>query len=182
MNRLSQIKKAIYCAVCIALCVVLPQAFHAIPNAGAIWCPMHIPVLLCGLICGPWYGILCGLAGPLLSSLFTGMPAAAVLPVMMIECFFYGFVSGFTMKAVRTNNTVADLYISLIAAMVIGRIVGGLSKAFIFSGGNYSLSVWATSYFVTALPGIILQLVLVPIIVVALIKCGLVPFRYFSKK
>ncbi len=80
MQTFTTVKKAIITAICIALCVVLPQAFHAIPNAGSIYLPMHIPVLLCGLVCGWPYGLLCGLAGPLLSSLFTGMPAAAYLP------------------------------------------------------------------------------------------------------
>ncbi len=60
MNKMSIVKKSIITAVCIALCVVLPQAFHAIPNAGSIYCPMHIPVLLCGIVCGWQYGLFCG--------------------------------------------------------------------------------------------------------------------------
>ena len=67
MKKMSAVKKSIITAVCIALCVVLPQVFHAIPEAGTIYCPMHIPVLLCGLITGWPYGLLCGLAGPLLA-------------------------------------------------------------------------------------------------------------------
>ena len=74
MSKLSVLKKALICAVCIALCAVLPMAFHAIPNAGSIFSPMHIPALLCGLVCGPWFGLLCGLAGPFVSSMVTGMP------------------------------------------------------------------------------------------------------------
>ena len=72
MKEMSVVKKSIITAVCLALCVVLPQAFHAVPNAGSVYLPMHIPVLLCGLICGWQYGLLCGLAGPALSTLFTG--------------------------------------------------------------------------------------------------------------
>ena len=63
MMKLSYVKKAILTAACIALCVVLPMAFHAIPNAGNIYCPMHMPVLLCGLVCGWPFGLLCGVAG-----------------------------------------------------------------------------------------------------------------------
>ena len=84
MSQMSQVKRAMITAVCIALCVVLPMAFHSIQNAGAIFCPMHIPVLLCGLLVGWPYGLLCGLAGPLLSSLLTGMPAMGYLPCMMV--------------------------------------------------------------------------------------------------
>ena len=90
MTKMSILKRALICAVCIALCVVLPMAFHSIPDAGSILSPMHIPALLCGLVCGPWFGLLCGLAGPLLSSQLTGMPMMAYLPPMMVELAVYG--------------------------------------------------------------------------------------------
>ena len=112
MSQMSQVKRAMITAVCIALCVVLPMAFHSIQNAGAIFCPMHIPVLLCGLLVG-W--------------------------------------------------------------------IAGLFRALIFSPGSYSLAAWATGYFVTCLPGLVIQLVLVPSIVFALMKARLVPMRYPAK-
>ena len=86
----SSIKRMTLSALCVALCVVLPMAFHMIPNAGSVMLPMHIPVLLCGLVCGWQYGLLCGCVGPLVSSLLTGMPPAAILPGMMVECGMYG--------------------------------------------------------------------------------------------
>lgn len=178
MKKMSVVKRAIITAICIALCVVLPQAFHAIPRAGMIYLPMHIPVLLCGLICGWPFGLLCGLAGPALSSVITGMPPAATLPSMMIECAIYGCVAGLLMAIVKTKKTYLDLYISLIGAMLCGRIIAGILQALIFSAGKYSISAWATSYFVTALPGIIIQIVLLPSIVFALMKAKLIPERY----
>lgn len=178
MKKMSVVKRAIITAICIALCVVLPQAFHAIPRAGMIYLPMHIPVLLCGLICGWPFGLLCGLAGPALSSVITGMPPAATLPSMMIECAIYGCIAGLLMAIVRTKKTYLDLYISLIGAMLCGRIIAGILQALIFSAGKYSISAWATSYFVTALPGIIIQIVLLPSIVFALMKAKLIPERY----
>ena len=178
MKKMSVVKRAIITAICIALCVVLPQAFHAIPRAGMIYLPMHIPVLLCGLICGWPFGLLCGLAGPALSSVITGMPPAATLPSMMIECAIYGCIAGLLMAIVRTRKTYLDLYISLIGAMLCGRIIAGILQALIFSAGKYSISAWATSYFVTALPGIIIQIVLLPSIVFALMKAKLIPERY----
>jgi len=178
MQKMSTVKKSIITAVCIALCVVLPQAFHAIPNAGSIYLPMHIPVLLCGLICGWQYGLLCGLAGPLLSSLITGMPPTAYLPPMMIECAIYGCVSGLMMLIVHTKSTYADLYISLIVAMLCGRVIAGVCRALIFAPGEYSIAAWVGSYFVTALPGIVIQIVLLPSIVFALMKARLIPERY----
>lgn len=178
MQTMSVVKKSILTAVCVALCVVLPQAFHAIPNAGSIYLPMHIPVLLCGLICGGSYGLLCGLAGPALSSLFTGMPPVAMLPSMMVECAVYGVVTGFMMRIVRTKRLYGDLYLSLSVAMLLGRVVSGVAKALIFSAGSYSMAAWATGSFVTSLPGIVIQLALLPTITVALMKARLIPERY----
>lgn len=182
MNKMSVVKKSILTAVCIALCVVLPQAFHAIPNAGSVYCPMHIPVLLCGLICGWPYGILCGVAGPLLSSLFTGMPPAAILPTMIIECAVYGLVTGLVMKFISTKKIYADLYVSLIASMLTGRVISGIAKALIFARGEITIAAWATSSFVTSLPGIIIHLALIPTIVFALMKANLIPQKYLKNE
>ena len=178
MQKMSAVKKSIITAVCIALCVVLPQAVHAVPNAGAIYLPMHIPVLLCGLICGWSYGLLCGLAGPALSALLTGMPPAAVLPGMLVECGVYGLAAGLLMQLLRTKHLYADLYISLAAAMLLGRVVSGIAKALIFSAGSYSMASWVAGSFVTALPGIVIQLALLPSIVYALMRARLIPQRY----
>ena len=83
--KISNIKRMTLSALCVALCVVLPIAFHVIPNAGAVLLPMHIPVLLCGLVCGWQYGLLCGILGPLVSSVLTGMPPAAILPGISVQ-------------------------------------------------------------------------------------------------
>jgi hypothetical protein len=177
MTTLTPAKRTVLAALCIALCVVLPIAFHAIPNAGSIFLPMHIPVLLCGFICGWPYGLLCGLMGPALSSLLTGMPPAPMLPSMMVECAVYGAVSGIMLKLVRTGRLTADLYIALITAMLAGRIVSGIAKALIFSPG-ITMSVWLTASFVTALPGIIVQLIAIPLLVSLLMKTRQIPSRY----
>ena len=178
MNKMSTVKLSMITAVCIALCVVLPMAFHSVQNAGSILLPMHIPVLLCGLLCGWPFGLLCGLAGPLLSSLITGMPPMAYLPSMLVELAAYGLIAGIVMQIVRTQKLYADLYSSLVAAMAVGRVIAGISRALIFSPGNYAMSAWITSFFVTALPGIAIQLVLIPAIVIALEKARLIPVRY----
>ena len=179
--KMSSVKKSIITAVCIALCIVLPQAFHAIPNAGGVYLPMHIPVLLCGLICTWQYGLLCGIVGPILSALFTGMPPVAILPSMIVELAVYGAVSSLMMAAVKTKRAYVDMYISLIIAMITGRIVSGIAKALIFSAGEYSMTAWVTGSFVVSFPGIIIQLVLIPTIVFALMKAKLIPQRYYNK-
>lgn len=179
--KMSLIKKIVLSAMCTALCVVLPIAFHVIPNAGTVFLPMHIPVLLCGLVCGWQYGLMTGVLGPLVSSLLTGMPAAAVLPSMIVECGVYGCVSGLMMEYIWTGRLAGDLYISLPTAMLVGRVMSGLSKALIFAPGT-SFSAWATASFVTALPGILVQLVFLPAIIGALTKAGLIPRRYEHEK
>lgn len=168
-------------AVCIALCVVLPITLHAIPNAGTLLSPMHLPVLLCGLICGWPMGLLCGLAGPLLSSLITGMPAMGYMPTMMVELAIYGLVTGLMIHLVRTGKLIADLYISLLTAMLAGRILTGVARALIFAAGTYSWKAWATGYFLSSFPGIVLQLILIPALYLALQRAHLTPARAIKK-
>lgn len=174
---MTRIKRMVFCAVCAALCIVLPMAFHSIPNAGTVILPMHIPVLLCGLICGWPFGFACGLAGPFLSSILTGMPPAAILPSMMVECACYGCVTGLMMKYVRTGNTYKDLYISMGTAMVLGRVVSGLARSWIFSPGTAPFA-WVTTSLVAGIPGIVIQLVLMPAVIFALTRARLIPKRY----
>ena len=134
-TQMTATKRLVLTAVNIALCLVLPMAFHSIPNGGKIMLPMHIPVLLCGMVCGAPYGAVCGLLGPMLSSVLTGMPTAALMPAMMVECAAYGLTTGLMLRLVRTGKTYADLYLSLVAAMLVGRLVSGVTKA-LFHGGT----------------------------------------------
>ena len=175
--KLSYVKRIVLSATCVALCVVLPMAFHAFPNGGSVFLPMHIPVLLCGMMCSWPYGLMCGLLGPALSSLVTSMPPAAMLPSMMVECAVYGGVSGLMMRLVHTKKNWLDLYISMITAMVLGRVVAGLAKAWIFTPGTAPFA-WVTTSLVTGIPGICIQLVLLPVLVVALTRAKLLPRRY----
>ena len=165
-------------AMCLALCVVLPIAFHVIPDGGSIFSPMHIPVLICGLACGPVWGLVCGIIGPMLSSFITGMPPAAYLPPMMVELAAYGLITGAMMKIVRTGKLYPDLYISLATAMILGRVLAGLAKGFIFARGAFTIGLWATSYFLGSIPGIIVHLIVVPALTLALMKAKLIKGRY----
>ena len=175
---MSYLRKSITSAMLIALCVVLPLAFHTIPRAGSILLPMHIPVLLAGLICGPLFGLIVGMAGPLLSSMITGMPPTGIVPIMMIELGTYGLVAGFMVKLVHTRSLSADLYISLIVAMLVGRVVAGAAQAIYFFDGVYAIHIWTTSYFVTSFPGLVIQLLFVPSVVIALERERVIPHRY----
>jgi len=175
--KLSYVKKMVFTAVCIALCVVLPMAFHTVQNAGTIFLPMHIPVLLCGLICGWPFGFICGALGPALSSLLTGMPPAAMMPSMMLECAAYGCITGAMMCLVHTKKPMLDLYISMVTAMVAGRVLAGLAKSLIFSPGTAPFA-WVSTSLVAGIPGIVIQLILIPLVVYGLTRARLLPQRY----
>ena len=140
--------------------------------------------LLCGLICGWGLGAVCGVAGPILSSVITGMPGAAMLMHMVPELCVYGLCAGLLMKWVRTGTLYADLYLALVPAMLLGRVVGGAVQALEYLGGteSYSLAMWVSGYFVGTLPGVLLQLVVLPALVLAVMKAGLIPARYPMKK
>ena len=176
---MSSVKKICVCAICVALCCVLPPAFHAL-SIGTAFSPMHIPPLLCGLLCGWPYGAFCGLAGPVLSSLVTGMPGTAQLIYMAPELCAYGLFSGLLFQLIRTGRSTTDLYLALVPAMLLGRVVGGVVRAafYLAAAEEYSISLWAGAYVVGTLPGIILQLIIIPVLVLALMKARLVPARY----
>ena len=180
---MSDIKKIVITAMLISMGIVLPMVFHMIPQGlgGRVLLPMHIPVLLVGLIVGPFFGFFAGLMTPLLSSMTTGMPAAGITVYrMMAELSVYGLMAGLTMRLVHTRQAMVDLYISLVVAMFAGRVAAGIVQAFLLLGGvgRFGIGLWVTGYFYTSLPGIILQLIVVPSIIIALERARLIPPRY----
>lgn len=179
---MSHAKKLCVCALCVALCCVLPPALHAL-GLGQALSPLHFPVLLCALVCGWSYGGLCGLAGPLLSCLINAMPGPAQLVHMVPELMVYGVAAGLLFWSIRTGRTYADLYLALVPAMVLGRVVGGLVQAAVYLSGakGYSLTMWVSGYFVGTLPGIVIQLVLIPAIYLLLERARFIPGRYPEK-
>jgi len=168
-NR-KMVMNMVLAALFVTLGMVLPLAFHSVPNSGRIFLPMHIPILLCGILCGFPYGLACGMLTPLLSSLFTGMPPAAMLPSMLCELAAYGTASSLLIRCVRMKNVYVRIYVALIGAMVSGRIFYGILNALVFNAGSYSIQIWLTAAFVTALPGVLIQILVIPVIVVILQK------------
>ena len=185
---MSNQRKLVVTAMLIALCVVLPLAFHQVPRAGSILLPMHIPVLLAGLVCGWKFGLITGITGPLLSTMITGMPPTmAIASLMSIELGVYGLVAGILTHFVRTKSASLDLYICLIGSMLVGRVVAGIAQIVFFFNpayvdgvwtSNYTWALWTTSYFITSLPGIVIQLAFIPSVVMALERERVIPLRY----
>lgn len=167
----STVKNLVLCAFFIALGLVLPFITAQIQVIGQMLLPMHIPAFLCGLICGPWYGLICGLVTPILrSSIFTMPPMFPTAIAMSCELAVYGFVSGLIFSTIR-NRSIASIYEALIPAMIAGRIVSGLVN-WALLGSAYSWKAFVAANFTSGIPGIIVQLVLIPLVVGALYKTG----------
>lgn len=165
-------------AMFLALGLILPFFTGQIPRIGNMLLPMHIPVLLCGLICGWQYGLAVGLALPILRYALFGMPV--LFPTgtaMAFELAAYGFTAGFLYARSRWKCVIA-LYRSLIPAMIAGRLVWGIVQVILLGLGKsrFTWQMFFAGAFLNAIPGIVLQLILIPAVMVALNKTGLVRF------
>lgn len=154
----------------IGMGVLLPMAFHSLGLAGSVFLPMHIPVLLAGLLCGPRYGLGVGFIVPFLSSITTGMPP--IYPValfMAFELAAYGGISGYLIK--RTS-----IFVALLGAMLGGRAVLGIVQGILlgFFGNGFALTGFVSGAFITALPGIMVQLILIPSLYLGLKKAKVI--------
>lgn len=176
------IRKLVLSAMFMAVGLVLPFITGQIQQIGNMLLPMHIPVLLCGLICGWQYGAVVGFVLPLLRYVLFGMPPIFPSGVSMtFELAAYGAVIGLIMQQLSKKNTigrgknyVCNLYLALIGAMLAGRVVWGLVR-FILARATmqpFTLEMFMAGAFLTAVPGIIVQLILIPGIMAALKRAG----------
>lgn len=167
----SKTTKLVLSGTFIALGIVLPFLTGQLQEIGNKLLPMHIPVMLCGFVCGGWYGLAVGFITPILRSLLFGMPIMFPVAVSMaFELAVYGLITGFIYQK-KSKNTVS-IYVSLITAMIAGRIVAGIINTILYGiqGNAYSVKMFMTGMFLNAIPGIILQLVLIPVIIMLLKK------------
>ena len=153
-------------AMFLALALVLPFVTAGIPQIGNALCPMHIPVLLCGFVCGPWYAMGVGFIAPLLRFALFGMPP--IMPIGIAMCFelaAYGLVSGLMYKYLPKKKPY--IYVSLIGAMLIGRGVWGTARTVLYGLGKseFGFAAFISGAFTTAIPGIIIQIILIPLLV-----------------
>lgn len=155
----------------LAIAFVLPFLTGQIPQVGAMLCPMHIPVLLCGFFCGwPW-GLIIGLLAPLLRSLTLGMPPLFPTAVCMaFELATYGAVVAFLHRYLPKKKI--SIYISLLLAMLAGRVIWGIAMFVCMglSGGEFGFYAFLSGAVINALPGIAVQIILIPLLVIMLEK------------
>ena len=169
-----KVTKLVYAAMCLALALVLPFLTGQIPQIGSALCPMHLPVLLAGYLCGPWWGAAVGACAPLLRHLWLGMPPLVTALGMTFELCTYGLVVGLTYRILPKK--LSGIYISLLCAMVCGRVVWGCAMMVIMgvTGSAFTWSAFLAGALLNAIPGIAVQLVLIPLLVKALHKAQII--------
>ena len=165
-SKKTNLIKLVLAAFFLALALVLPFLTGQIQQIGNMLCPMHLPVLLCGFFCGPCYGLAVGLIAPILRFFIFGMPP--IMPIglaMTFELAAYGVLAGIFYKVFPKK--IGYVYLSLILAMIGGRIVWGVAEVILNGLGQveFSWNAFVAGAFLKAIPGIIIQLVLIPILV-----------------
>lgn len=158
------VRKIVMGGLLLAIGVILPFLFHTVGLSGTIFSPMHIPVLLGGFILGPVLGLIVGILTPILSMLTNGMPQVPFLWVMIIELGLYGLLGGVFHRLLK-----GKVIIPLVISMILGRLGGGLAAYILSNLFNFKLNavMFLKGAFITALPGIIIHIVLIPILFMA---------------
>ena len=170
---MKDMKKMILSALFLAMGMILPFFTGQIPAIGSRLLPMHIPVLLCGFVCGWQYGLTVGIILPIFRSLIFTMPKMMPTAIAMaFELAAYGAVAGILYTKLPKKKI--SIYISLITAMLAGRLVWGLVSIPLYgiAGGSFSFAIFIAGAFTNAIPGIILQIIVIPAIVIALTQIG----------
>lgn len=169
MKSSAQIRKLTFSALFLAIALVLPFLTGQIPQIGSMLSPMHIPVLLCGFVCGWPYGLAVGLVAAPLRSLLFGMPPMFPTAIAMaFELGTYGLISGLMYRLLPKK--IWSIYAALIVAMVAGRLVWGLASLVLLGikGTGFTAAAFLAGAVTNAVPGIILHIVLIPLLVIAL--------------
>lgn len=155
----------------LALALILPFFTGQIQQIGNALCPMHLPIILCGFFCGPWYGLLIGFIAPLLRFSLFGAPIIMPIGVAMaFELATYGFVAGILYKYLP--NKKIFIYVALIVSMILGRCVWGIARVILYGVYDYSFG-WKAFFagaFLNAIPGIVIQILFIPLIVMSVNK------------
>ena len=170
-NPHSTTRSLVLAALFLALAFVLPMITGHLPHVGNMLCPMHFPILLCGFVLGGPWGLAVGFVAPLLRSVLFGMPPMYPIAIAMaFELATYGAVAGFMYRKVQ--HTLPMIYATLVTSMVAGRLVWGAVRFVLagLSGSSFPFSAFLSGALFTAVPGIIAQLVLIPLIITALQK------------
>ena len=158
--------------VLIALAVGLPLIIHVAvgKQGGVTWLPMYLPILLGGCILGMRWGVAVGAISPIVSYLITlaigdPMPAATRLPYMMAELVAAAAVTGYAADKIAIKGAIAFPAIAL--GLIAGRLTLLVLGA-IFAPISQLNAVAALSQIRAGLAGAIAQIIVLPLIIIAL--------------
>lgn len=174
-QRIVDTKNIVLSGMFIALGVILPFLTMQIPEIGSMLLPMHIPVLLCGFVCGAPFAAIVGFVLPLLRSALFGVPILVPMATAMaVELLFYGGMTGLFYS--KLKNVRLGIYLSLIPALVIGRMAWGVAALVLYGavGKSFTWSIFMSGAFINAIPGILIQIIFIPMIVMYLRKAKLI--------
>lgn len=178
-NNKNDVIKLTVSGLLLAIGIIIPRMFHIYglnsQGLGQVFLPMHFSVFIAGVFLGQYYGLWIGFLTPLLNSLF-GMPMFPMNIIMAFELCTYGFFAGLfvaTLPKIKIFGKDIRVYLGLILSMIMGRVVYGIA---LFTAANLfgmeklpkPLSIIASS--ITGIPGIVIQLIMVPVIVYALTR------------
>lgn len=170
----TRVKNMILAALMLALSWLMPFLAALNPAIAKTISPMHIPIFLCGFLCDmPWAPIV-GFCAPLLRSFTTGMPALYPSAIAMaFELATYGLIT--TLLSRRLPARPLSTYISLIGAMLAGRVVWGVASLALYGlgGSPFTLEMFLAGAFTNAVPGIIFHIAVIPAIILALRRAKL---------
>lgn len=182
MNSI-RIRKLTYSGLYLAIALVLPFITGQIPEIGSMLCPMHIPALLCGFVCGwPW-GLAVGFVAPLLRSVAFGMPAMFPSAVAMaFELAVYGASAGLLYRLLPRKKW--TVWLVLILSMIAGRVVWGIVRLILagLSGSSFTWALFIAGAITNAIPGIIMHIVLIPVLVIVMERAGLTLNKQLPRK
>ncbi len=162
--------RLVFSALLLALSIILPTVLSASPQIGQMFLPMHLPIMLCGMICGTPYGIIIGLIAPLLKFSLTGLPVIITAISMAFELAAYGGMCGLLYKTFPKK--VSYVYPNLLISMIIGRVINGAMQYLIATTteSDFILKTFISVTTLNALPGIVIQFALIPLVILALRK------------
>ena len=169
-----RVRRMTFAALLLAMALLLPFLTGQIPEIGRQLSPMHIPVLLCGFLCGWTWGLAVGFVAPLMRSLIFEMPELFPTAVAMaFELAAYGAIAGILHKILP--RTPWAVYVTLILSMIAGRLVWGLAQLILLglTGQAFTVAAFLAGAVTNAIPGIILHIALIPLLVIALERAGL---------
>lgn len=174
MRKQNNVVNLALSAMFLALAYVMPFLTGQVPQIGSMLCPMHIPVILCGFVCGAPWGLIVGFVAPLLRSMILGMPLLFPAAVgMAFELATYGLLSGILYRAFPKKK--GYIYVTMIISMIVGRLVWGIVRfaCIGFDASKFGITAFWAGAVTNALPGIILQIILIPIVIMFLEKAKL---------